>query len=125
MLVANKLIMSQQCTAVGKGQAALWGQRCDHPILLITSIHGMVWGCEGPWRTSSSNPPAMGRNTFHYNLWKEPGAHNCKKAAERQESVQRKDMKMTKGLENLPCEEALKELDILSLENRGLGGTSS
>lgn len=48
-----------------------------------------------------------------------------KKDADRLEKIQRKAMKMIKGLENMPYEERLKEPCLLSLKKRMLRRTSS
>jgi len=42
----------------------IFPSRCSWPFpLIIQSWNGLGW--KGPYRSSSSNPPAMGRDVFH------------------------------------------------------------
>ena len=100
LVVNKKLNMSQHCAAAA--MKANWILGCTHRGIASRDRDVIIplSACQA-WSTVFLSP-------------------QFKKDMDRLQRVQRQAVKMTKGLENLPYEERLKELGLFTLEKRWL-----
>ncbi|KAK4827705.1 LOW QUALITY PROTEIN: hypothetical protein QYF61_020983 [Mycteria americana] len=106
-MVDNKLPMSQQCTLMAKKANSILG--CISRSVASRSREVILPLC---------STLARAHLECLFLFW----VPRYKRDMDMLERIQRRAMKMMKGLENLSCEERLRELGLLSLEKRRLKG---